>query len=76
MLVIEDADGVYRDVPAEDIPRACRVEGAVLDVPVTAAGPQWGSATRNREEEQRRVTDLTHRMNGLRARDAGGDVEL
>lgn len=76
MLVLEADDGSLADVPANDLPSACRAEGAVLDVPISFGSPQWGSAKRNRAEERRRVTDLTKRMERLRRKDPGGDVEL
>ena len=76
MLVVENEEGVCHDVAAKELPADCRVEGAVLDVPIAGAVPQWSIAVRNRAEEQRRVADLTSRMNKLRAADAGGDVEL
>ena len=76
MLAIEDADGVFRDVPVADLPAECRAEGAVIDVPVVAGRPDWGRAERNRAEERRRVMELTKRMNRLRKKDPGGDVEL
>jgi hypothetical protein len=75
-LVVEDANGDLRDVPARELPRSCRSEGVVMDVPVVGGSPQWGQAVRNRTEERRRVTDLTKRMEKLRRRDPGGDVEL
>lgn len=76
MLVMEDADGAFQDVPASEVPSVCRVEGAVVDVPLSFGVPEWGSAKRNRAEERRRVTDLTKRMDRLRRKDAGGDINL
>ena len=76
MLVIEDEDGALRDVPSADLPPACRVEGAVIDVPASSSGPEWGRAERNRDEERRRVMELTKRMDRLREKDPGGDAGL
>lgn len=76
MLVVEDEGGALRDVPAASLPKDCRAEGAVLDVPMNGADPQWSKAKRNRAEERRRVTDLTKRMDQLRRKDPGGDVKL
>ena len=76
MLVIEDASGTLQDVPAADLPADCRAEGAIIDVPMAGALPEWGKALRNRPEERRRVTDLTKRMDQLRRKDPGGDVKL
>ncbi|MEK7401867.1 MAG: DUF3006 family protein [Gemmatimonadota bacterium] len=76
ILVVEDSGGAFQDVPAQEVPSDCRVEGAVLDVPMSFGSPAWGSARRNRAEERRRVTDLTKRMEQLKKRDPGGDVEL
>lgn len=76
LFVIEDAQGVCRDVPEADLPDDCRAEGAVLEVPLRGGTPQWARATRDRAEERRRVTDLTNRMRRLREKDSGGDIEL
>ncbi len=75
-LVIEDATGAMIDVPANELPSNCRAEGAVLEVPMTHGAPNWGDAKRNRAEERRILKDLGARLDRLRRKDPGGDVEL
>lgn len=77
MLVLVDDDDATVDVPADRLPKACRREGAVLRVPVDAAGdPLWSDARRDRAEEARRLADLARRAERLRRSDPGGDVVL
>ncbi len=76
IVLMDDRERVY-DVPAKSLPKECREEGAVLDVPLTAeGGMDWAHARRNREEEAARLRDAQDRLDRLRAKDPGGDVEL
>lgn len=77
MLVLVDDDDASVDVVASRLPKACRGEGAVLRVPLDAAGnPVWADARRDRPEEERRLADLARRAARLRRSDPGGDVVL
>ena len=76
VAVVERPDGSMVDVPKASLPAACRSEGAVFTAPTDGATTIWKDAKRDRDEERRRVTALTKRMNSLRRKDAGGDVDL
>lgn len=75
VLVADDEQGY--EILAEELPKACRVEGAVLDVPLDAKrAPLWLRAHRNSAEEQRRRREAAEALKRLRRRDPGGDVQL
>jgi len=77
LVVIADDGDEQVDVVADELPRACRAEGAVLRVPLdSGAVPRWGEAVRDRDEEARRLADLAKRAERLRRSDPGGDVVL
>ena len=71
-LVVERDDGTILDIEADRLPRDCQKEGVVFDV----TKDDWGSATRNREEEKRRNRESKKTLDDLKKRDPGGDVEL
>jgi hypothetical protein len=74
--MVELDEGRVIKVAIEHFPARPR-EGEVYQVPLDARGePIWSSASRDREEEERRMKDVARRMDALRKRDAGGDVEL
>ena len=76
-LVLIDEHGASVDVPADAIPPDCRRAGTVLDTPLGASGqPQWKRASRNRQEEERRMREATAQLERLRGTDPGGDVKL
>lgn len=77
MVTVQDESGSILEVRAAELPKGCRVEGAVLDVPVDDSGkPLWQMATRNREEEASLREQAEARLGRLRKSDPGGDVEL
>ena len=77
MLVLVDDDDASVDVEASRLPKQCRSEGAVLRIPLDAAGdPAWAEASRDRAEEQRRLADLARRAERLLRSDPGGDIIL
>jgi Protein of unknown function (DUF3006) len=77
IVIVIDDDEVAYDVTASDLPPDCRKEGAVFDAPVGGDGvPRWGEAKRNRDEESRRIREASQRLERLRQRDPGGDVDL
>jgi hypothetical protein len=45
-------------------------------VPFSHGAPHWADAKRNRAEERRIIKELGARMDKLRRKDPGGDVEL
>jgi hypothetical protein len=76
-LSIQDENGVSTDVPVNRLPRECRTEGAILDVPISETGePIWKEATRNRAVEAFLKKEANKRLEHLRKRDPGGDIEL
>jgi len=76
-LCIQDKNGRNSDVPVGELPRDCRAEGAVLDVPINELGePIWRQATRNRAEEAILRQEANSRLDRLRRLDPGGDVDL
>ena len=75
-LVIVDDAGTKHDVPIAELPKTCRSEGAVLDVPYKEGKPQWAKARRNHAEEQGRLREAGEAIVRLRKKDPGGDVSL
>lgn len=69
-------DGETVDLPLNDLPSACRAEGAVLRVNAKAGKPDWGAAERDRDEEKRRIAQLKERVDRLKRGDSGGDLDL
>jgi hypothetical protein len=74
-VLVGDA-GEKFDVPAAELPKPCRSEGAVLDVPMEGATPRWKGARRNHAEEKGRLREAGDRIARLKRRDPGGDVSL
>lgn len=71
-LILVDEQGRFVDVPASALPADCRRSGAVVDAPLSADGhPQWGKASRNRDEEQKRLRESSEQLARLRGRDPG-----
>ena len=76
-IVLVDDDGREYLVLGEELPKECRTEGAVLDVPRDAKrDPLWLSAHRNQDEENARRNRAGEVLRRLRRRDPGGDVDL
>ena len=71
-LVVERDDGAILDIEADRLPTDCQKEGVVFDV----TDDDWGSATRNHDEERRRNRDTKKTLDDLKKRDPGGDVNL
>jgi len=75
-FVLIAESGETLDVPVAQLPKPCRSEGAVLDVPMVGEVPQWARARRNHAEEGGRLREAGERIARLRKRDPGGDVSL
>ncbi len=74
--VLVDDDGQQVLVPTSRLPREI-TEGKVLRVPVNHAGtPDWGRATVDNEETERRRTEAREVLEELKGRDPGSDVKL
>ena len=71
-LVVERDDGTILDVEIDRLPTDCQKEGVVFDV----INDDWGTATRNRDEERRRNKDIKAALEKLKKSDPGGDVQL
>ena len=77
VVLIADESGEAVEVGARELPAECRREGTVLRVPVGVDGsPEWGRAERDRDEERRRLMELSERVERLKRGDPGGDVVL
>lgn len=77
VIVVVDENGGATDVPASELPRSSRAEGAVLRVPIDGSGVRrWNEAVRDRGEERRRRAGIAERIDRLRRTDPGGDIEL
>ncbi len=80
VLMADDEEGATVDVSRAELPAGIEEgigEGAVLVVPISESGqPQWGSATRDLEEEARRLEEAKAILEELKRRDGGGDVVL
>ena len=77
IVVLVDDEGKTVEVDRAKLPTRCRQEGAVLRVPLgNGSIPVWRNAVRDRAEEQRRLTELTERLEKLKRKDRGGDVSL
>jgi hypothetical protein len=76
LVLVNDAGDTF-EVDASRFPARCRIEGAVLRVPLGLdSAPVWNKAVRDRIEEKRRLSLLTERLERLRRKDPGGDVSL
>ena len=76
LVLVDDAERTT-DIPGSRVPKSCRVEGAVLRVPLDAGGEAvWEKARRDRVEERRRIAELEDRIKRLRRSDPGGDIVL
>jgi hypothetical protein len=68
-LILLDEQGKLIDVPASALPPDCRRSGTVVDAPLSADGhPQWSKASRNREEEMKRLRESSEQLARLRGR--------
>lgn len=76
VFVLVPESGGTLEVPVAQLPKPCRSEGAVLDVPMDGEVPQWTRARRNHAEEGGRLREAGERIARLRKRDPGGDVSL
>lgn len=75
-ILVEDEGEIVVEVSAADLGDHA-VEGAVLLVPLGEVGePIWGEAVRAEDEEADRLEDAEGRLDRLRKRDPGGDVDL
>lgn len=75
IAILVGDDGRVEELPARALGRLA-VEGAVLRIPLKEGSPNWAAARRDRDEEARRLKDLTNRVKKLQERDPGGDIEL
>jgi hypothetical protein len=74
-VLVADSGETY-DVPAAELAKPCRSEGAVLDVPMDAGKPQWNRARRNHGAEKGRLREAGDHIARLKRRDPGDDVSL
>lgn len=74
VVLIGDDDQV-REVPAAELGEM-GVEGAVLRVPLIDGLASWAAARRDLVEEASRRANLLNRLQKLRGRDPGGDLDL
>ncbi len=76
VAVLVTDDGEQVDVPKTSLPFRVR-EGMVLRVTVDGRGhPEWPSAERDETEERRRMDHARARLERLKRRDPGGDIQL
>jgi hypothetical protein len=76
IVVLESDEGRRFDVPLREL-KEKPVEGLVYSVPKDESGaPIWREAVADRAETDRRRNALQQRVDALRKRDKGGDVEL
>lgn len=77
ILVLVDESGRTTEVAAAKLPAACRVEGAVLRIPLDGSShPVWQKAARDVTEEKRRRDINAARLERLQRKDSGGRVSL
>ena len=75
-LLVEDEGEIIVEVSAADLGKHA-VEGAVLLVPLGEVGePMWSDAVHAEDEESARLKEGEARIDRLRERDPGGDVDL
>jgi len=75
IAVVVGDDERVEEVPTRELGRLA-IEGAVLRVPLRDGKPDWASARRDLEEEGKRREALSLRLEKLRDRDPGGDIQL
>lgn len=75
VVVVVTDDDTQMDISRQLLGKLA-VEGAVLRVPIRAGQPDWSSATRDRDEERRRLAEAEALLKRLSANDSGGDLEL
>ena len=73
--ILETDDGTHYRVPVKSFPEKPS-EGLVYRVPLKDRKPEWPGAVADHVETDRRRKQLRKRMNDLRNRDSGGDIEL
>ena len=75
-VLVEEEGEIVVEVAAAELGEHA-VEGAVLVVPLGGVGePVWSRAERSPQEEEQRLERGTDRLERLRKRDPGGDVDL
>ena len=76
VAVAESDDGRRWEIPARQL-TPNPVEGMIYHVPLDKQKkPVWTKAVRDEAEEARRKKALGERLEALRKRDHGGDIEL
>lgn len=76
IAVLEGDDGRDFEVPVKSLTDRPK-EGMVYRVPVDSEGkPDWAQAVADSVEAARRVADRKRRMDALRKKDTGGDIDL
>jgi hypothetical protein len=74
-LVLLGDDGAEVVLATRELPVTVS-EGTVLRVPIGGGKPDWSNAAPDAAEQARRLESVRRRMDELRQRDPGGDVEL
>lgn len=75
-ILVEDEGEIVVEVSAAELGDHA-TEGAVLLVPLGSVGePVWSEAERSEMDEAQRREESEERLERLRARDPGGDIEL
>ena len=75
-LLVEEDGGIVVQVAAGLLGDVA-VEGAILCVPLGSVGePVWTKATRDIAAEEERLKQSGKRLDELKGRDPGGDIEL
>jgi hypothetical protein len=76
LAILLDDRGGRIERPRDSLPLRLK-EGMVLLVPLDDLGElDWSAVTRDEAEERRRLEDAKARLERLRKRDPGGDVNL
>jgi hypothetical protein len=76
VAVAESDDGRRWEIPVRQL-KPAPAEGMIYQVPVDRKSkPVWTKAVRDEAEETRRKKALGGRVEALRERDHGGDIEL
>ena len=76
VAVAETDEGQHFEIAVKTFGEKPR-EGMIYRVPLDRSGkPDWPNAVPDPAEQAKRKSDLTARMNTLRKRDSGGDIEL
>ena len=75
-VLVEEEGEIIVEVASADL-GGHAVEGAVLLVPLGSVGePIWTEAERSEDEEAARLEEAEERLERLKGRDPGGDIEL